>query len=296
MTKPASRLVKEPLFHFLIIGLAIYAGYAWLNPGDDSESEQVIRVGEGERAWMRTSFEKRWKRAPTPEELAGLTKEYVRETAFYREALAMGLDQDDTIVRRRLAQKLEFLVQDLIDVKPPSDAELEAYFDEHRASYRSPDLITFSHAFVDPDKWGTETQSHAATVLAGLREAADPADGAKELGDPFMLQLYYPERTEAEISKLFGGGFAQSVSELSVGAWHGPVLSGYGVHLVYVHGKQEFPEPAFADVRDRVADDWMAAKREELNTEYRDRLLEKYTIVIEDEPAAGDVPRAEPSQ
>jgi hypothetical protein len=245
---------------------------------------------------MRTSFEKRWKRAPTPEELAGLTKEYVRETAFYREALAMGLDQDDTIVRRRLAQKLEFLVQDLIDVKPPSDAELEAYFDEHRASYRSPDVITFSHAFVDPDKWGNETESHAATVLAGLREAADPADGAKELGDPFMLQLYYPERTEAEISKLFGGGFARSVSELSVGAWQGPVLSGYGVHLVYVHEKQGFPEPAFADVRDRVADDWMAAKREELNTEYRDRLLEKYTIVIEDEPAAKSAAGGKPSQ
>ncbi len=296
MSQRLSRLLKEPLFHFLILGLAIYAGYGWLNPGDAFEGEQVIRVGEGERAWMRTSFEKRWKRPPTSEELEGLTKEYVRETAFYREALAMGLDQDDTIVRRRLAQKLEFLVQDLIDVKPPTDGELKAYFDEHRASYRAPDLITFSHAFVDPDKWGDDTESHAAAVLEGLGKADDPTGGAKELGDPFMLQLYYPERTETDISKLFGGGFARSLGDLDVGAWQGPILSGYGVHLVYVHDKEAFPEPAFAGVRDRIADDWVAAKREELNEEYRERLLEKYTIVIEDEPASDTVARGEPSQ
>jgi hypothetical protein len=207
----------------------------------------------------------------------------------------MGLDQDDTIVRRRLAQKLEFLVQDLIDVAPPTEGELEAYFEAHSADYRQPDLITFTHAFVDPDKWGDETESHAAAILQGLEQANDPTGGARELGDPFMLQLYYPERTEADISKLFGGGFAQSVSELSVGVWKGPVLSGYGVHLVYVHAKQEFPEPTFADGRERVAQDWEAARREELNAEYRDRLLEKYTVVIEDEPVGDSDRREEPS-
>ena len=295
MSGRVSRLVKEPLFHFLILGLAIYAGYAWFNPAEAGEDAQTIIVGAGERAWMRTSFEKRWKRPPTPEELAGLTKEYVRETAFYREALAMGLDQDDTIVRRRLAQKLEFLVQDLIEVAPPTEGELEAYFEAHSGDYRRPDLITFTHAFVDPDKRGNETESHAAAILQGLEQANDPTGGAREFGDPFMLQLYYPERTEADISKLFGGGFAQSVGELSVGAWKGPVLSGYGVHLVYVHDKQEFREPAFADVRDRVAQDWEAARREELNAEYRDRLLEKYTVVIEDEPVGDSDGREEPS-
>ncbi|MBW2687399.1 MAG: peptidyl-prolyl cis-trans isomerase [Deltaproteobacteria bacterium] len=295
MSGRVTRLVKEPLFHFLILGLAIYAGYAWLNPGDAPESDQTIVVGAGELGWMRTSFEKRWNRPPTTEELEGLTKEYVRETAFYREALAMGLDQDDTIVRRRLAQKLEFLVQDLIDVSPPTDAELEAYFDEHRADYRQPDLITFTHAFVDPDKWGNETESHAATVLEGLEQADDPTSGAKELGDPFMLQLYYPERTEAEISKLFGGGFAQSLGDLSLGAWQDPVLSGYGMHLVYVHAKETFPEPALASVRDRVAENWMEAKREELNDEYRERLLEKYTVVIEDDAASDTVAQGDSS-
>ena len=156
-------------------------------------------------------------------------------------------------------------------------------------------LITFTHAFVDPDKWGNETESHAATALEGLEKADDPTNGAKELGDPFMLQLYYPERTEADISKLFGGGFARSIRDLSVGAWQGPVLSGYGVHLVYVHAKETFPDPAFAGVRDRVADDWMEAKREELNDEYRERLLEKYTVVIEDDATSDTVAQEESS-
>ncbi|MBW2159660.1 MAG: peptidyl-prolyl cis-trans isomerase, partial [Deltaproteobacteria bacterium] len=184
---------------------------------------------------------------------------------------------------------------DLIDVKPATDEELEAYFDEHRADYRQPDLITFTHAFVDPDKWGNETESHAASVLEALEKADDPTGGAQELGDPFMLQLYYPERTEAEISKLFGGGFARSLGDLSLGAWQGPVLSGYGVHMVYVHARETFPEPAFANARDRVAEDWMEAKREELNDEYRERLLEKYTVVIEDEATSDTVAQGESS-
>ena len=295
MSGRVSRLVKEPLFHFLILGLSIYAGYAWLNPGEAPESDQTIVVGPGEHAWMRTSFEKRWNRPPTPTEMDGLVQEYVRETAFYREALAMGLDQDDTIVRRRLAQKLEFLVQDLIDVKPATDAELETYFDEHRADYRQPDLITFTHVFVDPDKRGSETHNDAAKIREALEKLDDPTSGARELGDPFMLQLYYPERTEADISKLFGGEFARSLGDLSLGAWLGPVLSGYGVHLVYVHGRETFPDPVFADVRDRVADDWVEAKREELNDEYRERLLEKYTVVIEDDATSDTVAQEESS-
>ena len=280
-------MLKEPLFHFLVLGLLIYGGYAWLHADDAPDNEQTIVVGAGELAWMQTSFEKRWKRGPTPVELGGLVKEYVRETVLYREALAMGLDQDDTIVRRRLAQKLEFLVQDLVEVSPPTEEALEVYFGEHLADYREPDRITFTHVFVDPDRRGAETLGDAAEIREALEKFEDPADGAKELGDPFMLQSYYPERTEAEISKLFGGEFAKSVGELSEGAWHGPVLSGYGVHVVYVHGTQTFPQPSMSEVRERVVQDWTAAKREELNAEYYTRLLDKYDVVIEEAPDGG---------
>ena len=288
-------MLKEPLFHFLILGLLIYGGYTWLHADDPQDSEQTITVGAGELEWLRTSFVKRWQREPTPAELDGLVDEYVRETVLYREAMAMGLDQDDTIVRRRLAQKHEFLVQDLVEVKEPTEEELEAYFEAHREDYREPDQITFSHVFVDPDRRGDRTLEDAAAIREGLEKLGDPAQGAKELGDPFMLQSYYPERNEAEISKLFGGEFAKRVGELSEGVWHGPILSGYGVHLVYVHGRQTFPQRTLADVRQRVVDDWTAAKRGELNEEYIARLREKYDVMIEDAPEAELTKQAERS-
>lgn len=288
-------MLKEPLFHFLVLGLLIYGGYAWLHADDAPHDKRTISVGAGEVGWLRTSFEKRWMRAPTEAELDGLVKEYIRETVLYREALAMGLDQDDTIVRRRLAQKLEFLVQDLVEVSPPSEAELEAYFEAHQEDYREPDRITFSHVFVDPDKRGDRTLDDAARIRSALENLDDPADGAKELGDPFMLQSYYPERTQTEVSKLFGGAFAERVAELSEDVWHGPVVSGYGVHLVYLHGRQTFPQPTLAEVRQRVVDDWTAAKRRELNDEYIARLRQKYNVMVEDAPEAELTKRAERS-
>lgn len=295
MSERLSRLLREPLFHFLILGLLIYGGYAWLHSGDAPDDEETITVGAGELAWLRTSFEKRWKRTPTPAELNGLIDEYVRETVLYREALAMGLDRDDTIVRRRLAQKLEFLVQDLVEVSPPTEEELEAYFEAHREDYREPDLVTFSHVFVDPDRRGEQTLQDAAAIREALEQLEDPAQGAKKLGDPFMLQSYYPERNEAEISKLFGGEFAERVGELSEGVWHGPVLSGYGVHVVYVHSKQSFPQPSLAEVRERVLNDWTTAKRKELDDEYVARLREKYDVVIEDAEETQSAKQAERS-
>jgi len=290
-----ARLLREPLFHFLILGLLIYGGYAWLHSGAAPDDQESITVGAGELAWLRTSFEKRWKRTPTPAELNGLIDEYVRETVLYREALAMGLDRDDTIVRRRLAQKLEFLVQDLVEVKAPTEEELETYFEAHREEYREPGLVTFSHVFVDPDRRGEQTLQDAAAIREALEKLEDPAQGAKKLGDPFMLQRYYPERNEAEISKLFGGEFAERVGELSEGVWHGPVLSGYGVHLVYVHGKQSFPQPSLAEVRERVLNDRTTAKRRELDDEYVARLREKYDVVIEDAEETEPTKQAERS-
>ena len=295
MSERLSRLLREPLFQFLILGLLIYGGYAWLHSGDAPDNEETITVGAGELAWLRTSFEKRWKRTPTPAELNGLIDEYVRETVLYREALAMGLDRDDTIVRRRLAQKLEFLVQDLVEVSPPTEEELEAYFEAHREDYREPDLVTFSHVFVDPDRRGEQTLQDAAAIREALEQLEDPAQGAKKLGDPFMLQSYYPERNEAEISKLFGGEFAERVGELSEGVWHGPVLSGYGVHVVYVHSKQSFPQPSLAEVRERVLNNWTTAKRKELDDEYVARLREKYDVVIEDAEETQSAKQAERS-
>ena len=206
---------------------------------------------------------------------------------LYREALTMGLNKHDSVIRRRLAQKLEFLAKDLVVLTPPTEEELQAYFNEHRGYYAEPTRFTFTQVFVDPDKRGDATLDDADRIKAALIAKGDAIDDVSGLGDGLMLRNYYPEKDQAEIQKQFGSGFAESLVELSPGQWHGPVLSGYGVHLVYVHGVIEPPATVFDEVRERVRLDWETEKGIALNEKFYDSLRQQYTIVIED-PAEAD--------
>ncbi len=286
-TAPQSTLIrfaKDPLLHFILAGAGIYLLFGWFgqSESDDAiENQNTIVITEGELDWLADSWQKRWNRPPTNEEMLGLVRAQLRETVLYREAISMGLDQDDTIIRRRLAQKLEFLAQDLIQPLPASDESLWAFFEKNLDRYRLPDLITFTHVFLDPDKRDEHTLEDAEKLKAQLIANATVPGENSELGDLFMLQNYYPERSEADISKLFGREFARSILELDSEQWHGPVLSGYGTHLVYVHVRQQFPTPTFEQFADRVRADLESEQREKLNQQYIDSLLARYKIVVE---------------
>ena len=282
-------LVRAPLVHFLLLGAGIYFLYGLVGSGGDPVPDNRITVSAGEVAWLEESFAKRWNRGPTASERRGLLDEYIRESVLYREALAMGLDRDDTIVRRRLAQKLEFLTQDLLQPSPPSEAELRAFFDAGRDRYQELPRVTFTHEFIDADRRGSDVEHDVAEILARLQELGLPGAATEPLGDPFMLQRYYPERDGNEIAKLFGREFAEAIFVLVPGQWHGPVVSGYGLHLVYVHARSEPAMPEFDDVRARVEEDWLEARRTELNTEFYTSLRDRYEIVIEDEIASEEV-------
>ena len=274
-------LLREPLVHFMFIGAAIYLLYgAFAEPVMD-ETDKTIVVSAGEIEWMQSSWQKRWNRPPTDKEMDGLVQQYIRETVLYREALTMGLNQHDQVIRRRLAQKLEFLAKDLVALTPPTDEELQAYFVEHQDRYQEPARYTFTQVFVDPDKRGDATLADAEKIKATLIAQGDAIDAAGALGDDFMLQNYYPEKDPIEIQKNFGSGFTESLVDLSPGQWHGPVLSGYGVHLVYVSNVSEPPAPVFAEVRERVTQDWRTDRGEELNEKFYANLRDQYTIVIE---------------
>jgi hypothetical protein len=273
---------REPLLHFLLIGLAIYLLYGAVAVPVPDEANKAIVVSAGEIEWMQTSWQKRWNRPPTPEELEGLIQQYIRETVLYREALTMGLNKHDQVIRRRLAQKLEFLAKDLVALTPPTDEELVAYFDTHQDRYQEPALYTFTQVFIDPDKRGDATLDDAEAIKASLLARGDAIENAGELGDDFMLQSYYPEKDPLEIQKLFGSGFTASLVDLSPGQWHGPVLSGYGTHLVYVSNIREPSPPVFAEVRERVVEEWTTERSEEFNEQFYANLRDSYTIVIEE--------------
>jgi peptidyl-prolyl cis-trans isomerase C len=278
------KIFREPLVHFLAIGAAIFVLYSFWGQKDAGENERAITITTGEITWLTQAWEKRWNRPPTDKERQGLVDQYLREMVLYREAVAMGLDRDDTVIRRRLAQKLEFLSQDLISPKPPTEDELKAYFEAHIDRYQSPDIITLSHVFIDPDLRGDSTLVDAESIKKQLQALKEPPKDIRAYGDMFMLQSYYPDRSEAELLKLFGGGFARSVFELEPKQWHGPVLSGYGTHLVYVHDLLEADPPVFAEVKEQVLQNSESDKREELNEQFVASIVSRYDITIEGIP------------
>jgi peptidyl-prolyl cis-trans isomerase C len=276
------KLLREPLLHFLLIGAAIYLLYGALAEPLAEADDKTIVVSAAEIEWMKSSWQARWNRPPTPDEFDGLIQQYIREMVLYREALTMGLNQHDMVIRRRLAQKLEFLAKDLVALTPPTDEELVAYFDANQDRYREPVLYTFTQVFIDPDKRGDATLTDAEAIKATLIARGDDIADAGALGDDLMLQSYFPEKEPLEIQKSFGRGFTASLMDLAPGRWHGPVLSGYGTHLVYLSDVREPLPPVFDAVRDQVVADWTADRSEELSERFYANLRDSYTIVIEE--------------
>ena len=279
------RLAKEPLVQFLLIGACIYGVYGWLGTPEDDAADRTIIVDAARIEAFIGQWKRRWNRPPTRQELDGVINTFVREDILYRVALDMGLDQDDPITRRRMAQKLEFLTNDIALFKEPMPGELEQYFQDNRARYRDPDLITFSHVFFDPDLRDESTLDDAAVVLAQLEAAGDPDPATLDAGDRFMLQGYFQEADEFDVRRQLGSGFAEAVMPLEPRRWHGPVLSGYGVHLVYVYEFLEAPPPVFADVRQYVLENWQTEQQEKFNAEFFESLKSRYDIVIAEPPA-----------
>ena len=287
------KILREPLLHFLLIGAAFFLYYNFFSDrGKDTDGKTIV-VDAAEIEWMKASWQQRWNRPPMPDELDGMIRDYVRETVLYREALALGLDKDDRFIRQRLGLKMEFLAADLAALSPPGEDELRAYFEAHMDRYQQPPRYTFTQVYFDPDKRGKATLDDAEAVKARL--AAGAGDDPGSLGDSLMLGSDFPDKDQVDIQNLFGSVFAQSVVGLPPGQWHGPLTSGYGVHLVYVSSVSEPPAPDFDALRDRLVQDWTADEGDELKEKFYAGLRDQYTVIIE-QPAAGQTAPASAAQ
>lgn len=273
------KLLRQPLLHFLLLGAAIFALNAWLGRGSDQS--RTIAISAADVGRMADVWERQWRRPPTNAELRGLVDQQIHEEIFYREALAQGLDKDDVIVRRRLAQKLEFLAEDLSADPVPKDADLTTFFEANPERYREPPRLSFSHLYFSRDRHGADTESTAAQALTHLI-AGPPLNPAelRALGDAFMLQSDFVDRTPAELDRLFGADFGERVAALPTDTWQGPIASGYGLHLILVTHRSDAYLPALADVRDTVQRDFVDAKRREANTTFYEQLRSRYRIEI----------------
>ena len=215
----------------------------------------------------------------------------VREEVLYREAIAMGLDKDDTIVKRRMAQKMQFLAEDVAAAREPTTDELRAWFGEHSDLFALPGRVSFRHLYFSWDGRGEAARDDAAKVLTEL--AGEPPDSERaSLADPFMFQDYYGDRTSEEIAREFGPAFAQAVVKLAPGAWQGPLESGYGWHLVFVEGAVPGRTPAFEEVEPDVKTAWLGAQKAEAWRKAYAEMRARYTVVLPAPPEDATAPAA----
>ena len=273
------RLMREPFLHFLLLGAVIFMAHRFLSKRVDDGPQRIV-ITQGQITSLVIGFSRTWQRPPTREELDGLIRDRVREEVYYREAVALGLDRDDTIIRRRLQQKLEFVTEDVAAPAEPTKAELGDYLKTHADLFRIDRRFTFSQVYIDPSKHGDRLAQDTAQLLIQLRRQGRDAD-LSSVGDPFLLERRLDAAPSGEVAKQFGDKFAARLGHLPVGQWYGPVESGLGVHLVFVEERTEGRLPDLAEVRDAVRRDWTNARRLESNEKFFQDLLKHYTVTVE---------------
>ena len=278
------RLAREPLVHFLLIGLGLFALFQLLggNAGDRS-----IRVDDRQVAALAARFEATWRRPPTAEELRGMVDSHVRDEIFYREGVALGLDRDDPLVKRQVRRKFEVYAEEIEVSGPPTEQQLEVWLQANRERYSEPAVVTFQQVTIDPLRHDRATESAVAEIRSKLLAGADPA----MLGDGRMLSPRIDGMPLDLVARDFGDDFAKALADARVGGWEGPVRSGFGFHLIRLERRVPGRTPALAEVRAAVARDWEADRRTKSLDAYYQRLREEYDVEL---PAS--LPAAAPAR
>jgi len=275
--KAVARLVREPLVHFLLLGGVLFL--LSTRQRGTSDAGQIV-VTRARVAQLATGFARTWQRPPTDRELTGLIQDYIKEEVYVREALATGLDRDDTIIRRRLRQKLEFLTEDALEAAPPGEDDLRAYLKTHPDSFRIEPRVAFRQVHLDRNRRGAAAERDARALLARL-SSLDAGTDVSALGDSRMLPPAVDLSPQSDVARVFGDEFAARVANLAPGGWHGPIESGYGLHLVQVTGHVDGRMPELSEIRDSVAREWRAEQRRKSGEALFRNLVARYKVVIE---------------
>ena len=275
------RYLREPLVHFLLIGGVLFGVYGHTQGGHGTTpSSREIRLTLDEVGQLALLYQSQWRRPPTPQDLERMVENKVQQEVLYREALAMGLDKDDEIVKRRMAQKMQFLAEDVAAAREPTTDELRAWFEGHGDQFALPSRVSFRQLYFSPDRRGARAHDDAVKALAAL--AGEPVDSMRVggLADPTMLQAYYGDRTSEQLAKDFGPQFAQTVVRLKPGSWQGPIESGFGWHLVFVDSFVPGRMPAFEEVEPDVKAAWLADQKAQAWRKAYDDMRAKYTVLL----------------
>lgn len=278
-------LVREPLVQFLVLGAVIAVVYAMFQSGPNSVQEEVIVIGEGRIDQLSSLFERTWNRPPNAEELENLVDGFVREEILFRAGTALGLVENDVVVRGRIVQKMQFLLEpDPLELQP-SDEELAAHLEANRDFFRTEPLVALTQVFFDESRHGDGMDAAVAEARAALDGGASPTT----LGDNTLLPKTMPLARASDVARQFGSAFANAIADLPVGEWSGPVRSPFGVHLVKKSESVPARFPGLSDVRDRVLQSFRADRREKLAEERFDAIAARYRV-IRDTPDGEEKP------
>ncbi len=277
----AKQWLREPLLQFLLIGLALFTVQRVLPPGrvEGSDRKRIV-LTEDDVKQVSVMWQAQGHPPPTPEEMQSLLEIRIREEVLYHEALAMGLDKDDTIVKRRMVQKMDFLAEDLSDLREPSREELKEWFAKNAGRFTLPGRVSFRHLYFSFDKHGEKTAAAASAALQQVAGKPPDSSEAAALADPFMFQDYYGDRSLDYIAKTFGPGFARALFELKTGSWQGPIESGYGWHLVFIDGLTPSRVPEFEEVEGDVKTAWVNDQRAEFKRKAFAAMRANYEILL----------------
>jgi len=269
-----SRWLREPLVHFVALGVVVFAIHQWVAP---TRPTNHIVISDAVLRGLRQEHLRQNGALPTPAEEAALIQRFVDNEILYREAIAEGLDRGDLIVRRRLVQKMEFVLEGEEPIPEPADAELQAYLDAHAVHYAVAERVGLTHVFVSTDQHGQDAERIATQLRAQLDAGTDPSG----LGEPFLRGRDFPPHTERELAGIFGSPFAAQVMTLSAGTWSAPIRSSYGLHLVRVTERSAGRQPSLAEVRGAVQRDWQEERRTASNATALARLRRRYAVTVE---------------
>jgi len=276
------KLLAEPLLHFFLLGALLFVIYGWLNTEEAGAQEEII-ITTSMLDQMEETFQRAWQRPPTAQELDGLIEGRVREEILYRQGVAVGFDQDDPVIRRRVAQKMTFVADGLVP-ETPTDEQLKTWLEKNPEQYGLPPRFTFAQVYINPEKHVADLDEVLADTFAALRGPAvtrdDAVDDRRPVGDSIMLPGEVALAAPREIERIFGLEFAAAIAQLEVGSWQGPVVSGYGLHFVRLQDMVPGRAATLDDVRDEVQRDFLDDQAAQISESFYEAIRERYTVRV----------------
>lgn len=270
-------LLREPLVHFVILGVLLFFGHAlWERHVTKADYTITVSTEELERQALIFAGENR--RQPSDEDLKALLFAYVEEQALMREAERLGLDADDTIIRRRMAQKMRFMIEDASPPALPNEDILRSWFDDNREQFKEPQRRSFIHVYISPESHGDKAESLANTLMESVN-----LETWKSLGDPFILKRSFSHVSPQDVDRMFGSTFTALLFDAPEAKWHGPLPSAYGLHLVYVQDIKPELVPTFEQVKPEIESAWQEETRRKTNQARLKDVIQKYKVEIEGE-------------